>query len=173
MFKEFKKETDDMIKQQEKNVLNISSNANILFERSDRVETHISENKRHISQDKCKSISITRNNESAFTKITNKIREIEDRSRRNNLRIDGIKESEGLKDIKIEKANRTVHKDSVRPKTVIIKLLNFKDKVDILKKTPNLKGKNIYINEDFYAKTVQIRKVFRASTENFRSNEQC
>nr|XP_047137483.1 uncharacterized protein LOC124813986 [Hydra vulgaris] len=126
MFKEFRKETEDMIKQQEKNVLNIiSSSTKILYERLDKIEMRINENSKQIkliekeiedikvslnfheqliekkirsvitSQDKCNTINVTQNNESAFSKITNKLREIEDRSRRNNLRIDGIKESEG------------------------------------------------------------------------------
>ncbi|XP_065645688.1 uncharacterized protein LOC136076146 [Hydra vulgaris] len=68
---------------------------------------------------------------------------------------------ECLKGIKIERAHRTGQKNSVKPRTIIIKLLDFKDKIDILKKTTNLKGKNIYINEDFCAETVQIRKNLR------------
>ncbi|XP_065673949.1 uncharacterized protein LOC136090901 [Hydra vulgaris] len=133
-----------------------------------------------ISQDKCNTISVTQNNESAFTKITYKLRDIEDRFRRNNLRIDGIKESEGenwydsetklkknfenylgLKDIKIKRAHKTGHKTSFRPRTIIIKLPSFKDKVYYLKKTPNLNGKIIYINDDFCAETVQTRKLLR------------
>nr|XP_047122909.1 uncharacterized protein LOC124806225 [Hydra vulgaris] len=170
MFKEFKKEIGDMIKQQEKNVLNIISlSTKILY-----VELRINENSKQIKliekeiedikvslnfheqlieekirsvitlRDKCNTINVTQNNESAFSKITNKLREKEDRSRRNNLRIDGIKESEG------ESWN-----DSET------KLLDFKDTVNILKKSPNLKGKIIYINEDFCAETLQIRKVLR------------
>ncbi|XP_065683347.1 uncharacterized protein LOC124813964 [Hydra vulgaris] len=185
--------------------MTFGSSTKIVYERLDKVELRINENSKQIkliekeiedikvslnfhdqlieeksrsvitSQDKCNTINVTQNNESAFSKITNKLREIEDRSRRNNLRIDGIKESEGeswndnetkvknifenylgLKDIKIERAHRTGHKDSLRPITIIIKLLDFKDKVNILKK-----GKNIYINEDFCAETLQIRKVLR------------
>nr|XP_047137461.1 uncharacterized protein LOC124813964 [Hydra vulgaris] len=145
------------------------SSTKIVYERLDKVELRINENSKQIkliekeiedikvslnfhdqlieeksrsvitSQDKCNTINVTQNNESAFSKITNKLREIEDRSRRNNLRIDGIKESEG----ESWNDNET-------------KLLDFKDKVNILKK-----GKNIYINEDFCAETLQIRKVLR------------
>ncbi|XP_065671710.1 uncharacterized protein LOC136089585 [Hydra vulgaris] len=208
MFKEFKKETESMIKQQEKNVLNIiSSSTKILYERLDIVESNIKENCKQIktikkevedikvslnfhehlidekirsvvnSQEKCITTSAIQSNESAFIKIRGKLREMEDRSRRNNLRIDGVKENDGeswkdsemkvnkifenylgLKGIKIERAHRTGQKNSVKPRTIIIKLLDFKDKIDILKKTTNLKGKNIYINEDFCAETVQIRK---------------
>ncbi|XP_065665549.1 uncharacterized protein LOC136086975 [Hydra vulgaris] len=114
---------------------------------------------------------------SEITKIKSKLREIEDRSRRNNLRIDGLKESEnenwnktelkvqkffedllGLKSIKIERAHRTGIRDSKKIRTVVIKLLNYKDKVAILKNVQKLKGKKVYVNEDYCAETILIRK---------------
>jgi hypothetical protein len=67
----------------------------------------------------------------------------------------------GLKDIKIERAHRTGLRDKNTPRTIVLKLLDFKDKVEILKKSVMLKGKNIYINEDFCAETNLIRKTLR------------
>ncbi|XP_065650250.1 uncharacterized protein LOC136078406 [Hydra vulgaris] len=179
MFKEFKKETESMIKQQEKNVLNIISvSTKILYERLDIVESNEKIRSVVNSQEKCITTSAIQSNESAFIKIRGKLREMEDRSRRNKLRIEGVKENDGesredsemkvnkifenylgLKGIKIERAHRTGQKNSVKPIPIIIKLLDFKDKIGILKKTTNLKGKNIYINEDFCAETVQIRSL--------------
>ncbi|XP_065678978.1 acidic leucine-rich nuclear phosphoprotein 32 family member A-like [Hydra vulgaris] len=75
---------------------------------------------------KTKQISSKLKDNSEILKVKSKLREIEDRSRRNNLRVDGLKESKneswsdseakvlklfeetlGLKDIKIERAHRT------------------------------------------------------------------
>ncbi|XP_065664779.1 uncharacterized protein LOC136086409 [Hydra vulgaris] len=182
MFKEFKKETESMIKQQEKNIKTIKKEVEDIKVSLNFHEHLIDEKIRSVvnSQEKCITTSAIQSNESAFIKIRGKLREMEDRSRRNNLRIDGVKENDGeswedsemkvnkifenylgLKGIKIERAHRTGQKNSVKPRTIIIKLLDFKDKIDILKKTTNLKGKNIYINEDFCAETVQIRKNLR------------
>ncbi|XP_065668204.1 uncharacterized protein LOC136088424 [Hydra vulgaris] len=105
------------------------------------------------------------------------VREIEDRARRNNLRIDGIEEAEnetlevsetkvlnlfeeqlGLVNIKIERAHRTGNTVTKNPRIIVLKLLDFKDKIAILKKSSSLKGKNLYINEDFCAETNLIRK---------------
>ncbi|XP_065654483.1 uncharacterized protein LOC136081124 [Hydra vulgaris] len=118
------------------------------------------------------------NNE--YMDMKKKLREMEDSSRRNNLRINGIKETEnenwnvskikvkksfeeclGLKDIKIERALRTGFRDKNKLRTIVLKLLGYKDKVEILKKSVMLKGKNIYINEDFCAETNKIRKTLR------------
>ncbi|XP_065643827.1 uncharacterized protein LOC136075231 [Hydra vulgaris] len=126
---------------------------------------------------KTKEINNKIKDNSEITKIKSKLREIEDRSRRNNLRIDGLKESEnenwnetelkvqkffedllGLKNIKIERAHRTGIRDSKKIRTVVIKLLNYKDKVAILKNVQKLKGKKIYVNEDYCAETILIRK---------------
>ena len=115
--------------------------------------------------------------------MKNQMRTLEDRNRRNNLRVDGIDENEGetwdqteakiqrlLKDklyfndtINIERAHRMGKKNgrrdnNDRPRTIIIKLLNYKDKVKILKNAKKLKDTGIYINEDFSVETNEIRK---------------
>ena len=91
--------------------------------------------------------------------IQYKLVELEDRSPRNNIRIDRIEEAEGEtweisetkatkvfkeklgieKEIIIERAHRTKRnykdKDTKRPRTIVLRLENFKDKSIILKGT--------------------------------------
>ena len=114
--------------------------------------------------------------------IQHKLVELEDRSRRNNLRIDGIEEEEGEtwkiseakatkvfkeklgidKNIMIKRAHRTKRnykdKDKKRPRTIVLRLANFKDKSIILKNVNKLKGSDVYINEDFSRETTELRK---------------
>nr|XP_047133676.1 uncharacterized protein LOC124811671 isoform X1 [Hydra vulgaris] len=117
------------------------------------------------------------NNNIELKKINSKLREIEDRSRRNNLRVEGVKEESWLEselkvkkifdeyldinDVKIERAHRAGKEDIKKHRTIVVKLLDFKDKEAILKNSSKLKGKNIFINEDFCAETNRIRKDLR------------
>ncbi|XP_065681445.1 uncharacterized protein LOC136095126 [Hydra vulgaris] len=107
------------------------------------------------------------------------MRKFEDRNRRNNIRIYGLRENERetwqnteqklqtifneqlqLKNIVIERAHRIgkVYNNMDTPRTVILKLLNYKDKELILKNAKKLKGKGIFINEDFSEETNKIRR---------------
>ena len=45
-----------------------------------------------------------------------------------------------------------------QPRTIILKLLNFKDKERILKNAKYLKNTGIFINEDFSKETIEKRK---------------
>ena len=45
-----------------------------------------------------------------------------------------------------------------KKRTVMIKLLRYKDKFDILKNAKKLKGTGYHINEDFSNETMTIRK---------------
>ena len=109
-----------------------------------------------------------------------KLTELEDRSRRNNIRIDGMAEEQGetweecerrvqrllseeldINDLVTERAHRvkayTPEKKStkkLRPRTVVCKLLNFVDKARILKNSHCLKGTSYYVNEDFSKETL-------------------
>ena len=116
-------------------------------------------------------------------------RKLEDRTRRCNLRIDGIAEDinetwenteEKAKkvfgdqlgltsDIEIERAHRMnirpnnnnnirENKKVNRPRTIILKLLRYKDKQLILQNSKKLKDTGIYIYEDFSDETNRIRK---------------
>ena len=111
----------------------------------------------------------------AFTE--DKLIELEDRPRRNNLRADGIKErpnqtwkdcenelhtlsKESLsieEEVVIERAHRVKTDKSKKgnpPRTIVCRILNYKDKVKILRNAKKRKGKIIFINEDFYQATL-------------------
>ena len=94
--------------------------------------------------------------------------ELEDCSRRNNIRIEGIKEHNkesweecerrvhsmlkellDIENVEIERAHRAGRKNRNKPRTIVCKLLRFKDKQNILRKAKLLKGTNIFINEDY------------------------
>ena len=117
--------------------------------------------------------------------VEKKLIQLEDRSRRCNLRIDGVEEGKdetwdqceekvldiftnqlGIeKNVQIERAHRTgkkgskhSHEKTSKPRTTVLKLNSYKDKTKILKESKKLKGTNIYINEDFSAATMNYRK---------------
>ena len=48
-------------------------------------------------------------------------------------------------------------KEGNPPRTIVCRILNYKDKVKILRYAKKLKGKNIFINEDFYQATLDRR----------------
>ena len=119
--------------------------------------------------------------------LKEKLRVLEDRGRRNNLKIDGINESEKetweeceekikevlekhmkINGIEIERAHRMGRKQhgEERPRTIIFKLLNWKQKELILKNTKHLKNTGIYINEDFSDATIEIRKKLVTEIKN-------
>ena len=128
-------------------------------------------------------------------KINEKLTDLEDRSRRNNIRIIGIPENEketttetenkvqrlfqkdlGInEEVIIERAHRSgpkIFKDG-KPnskRVIVMKLLNYKDKQKILKRyaEKQLYNKSIYINEDFSEKTVAIRKELFAAAKQLR-----
>ena len=45
-----------------------------------------------------------------------------------------------------------------QPRTIVCKLLTYKDKVEVLQSCKKLKGSHIYINEDFCQATLQYRE---------------
>ena len=106
---------------------------------------------------------------------------MEDRSRRNNLRIYGISESKcetwekceekvdeafreklDLDNIHIEHAHRVVKRGkndkSTKPRTIVYNLLSFKEKKLVMKNAKKLKNTNIFIDEDFSPETMEYRK---------------
>ena len=60
--------------------------------------------------------------------------------------------------MEIERAHRAGTKNRSKPRTIVCKLLRFKDKQNILRKAKLLKGTNIFINEDYCQDTVEHRK---------------
>ncbi|XP_065641667.1 uncharacterized protein LOC136073645 [Hydra vulgaris] len=126
--------------------------------------------------------------------IKDKLAELEDRSCRNNLRFNGIEEKEietwqeteskireilktklGLNgNIEIERAHR-VGKKVMGIKginrTIVVKFLSYKDKNAILDKFVKAKlwNENLFINEDFSERTMEIRRKLFAEAKELRS----
>ena len=105
------------------------------------------------------------------------LRMLEDRSRRDNLRFDGIEEWEdeswadtkeylklkiketlGIKNIEFERVHRVGDKNQSSCRTIVAKLSKYKTKERILTKVRKKKPQGIRIYEDFSKATVQIRK---------------
>ena len=113
--------------------------------------------------------------------LQDKQTELEDSSRRNILRIDGIKERKGetwndckekaqdmfaqklgLDSIEIEHAHgvKCNHRDSNtnRARTIVVKLFRFKGKTKMFQNANKLKGQSIFKNNDFSKATLELRK---------------
>ena len=116
--------------------------------------------------------------------IRNKLTELEDRSRRNNIRIVKIAEEPGetweeceskvhcllseeldINDVVIERAHRVKvyrhekkNSKKLRSRTIVCKLLSFVDKARNLKNSNRLKGTTYYVNEDFSKEIRAYRK---------------
>ena len=132
------------------------------------------------------------NNQIAPEYIYNKLVDLEDRSRRCNLGIDGVTEKKGetweqceeeienifkeklhLENTNIERAHRSKGKaSSNEPRTIVCKLLSYKQKKEILKNAKKFKGSNIFINEDFCFETMQRRKELWEEVKRLRSKGQ-
>ena len=120
----------------------------------------------------------------SLSELQEKISEMENRSRRNNIRVDGVTEEKGemwedcefkvleiwrdkleIEDVTTERGhrvkpiqNKTSNKGKASPRTIVCKLLNYKDKTRIFRKCNRLKGTSYYINEDFSKETLALRK---------------
>ena len=156
---------------------------NDLEERVNNVEENMSKVKEDLQEIYEYQIEPDYVNDS-LTDIRNKLTELEDRSRRNNIRIDGIAEEPGetweecerkvhrllseeldINDVVIERAHRVKayshekkNSKKLRSRTIVCKLLSFVDKARILKNSHRLKGTTYYVNEDFSKETLAYRK---------------
>ena len=76
------------------------------------------------------------------------------------------------KEIVIERAHRTGKSKENKHRTIIAKILNYKDKSIILDEAKNkkLSRKNIYVNEDFSEITMKQRKDLAATVKRIRDN---
>ena len=119
-------------------------------------------------------------------RVEDNIDYIENQSRRNNVRIDGIPEEANetweqteemvkqqmtktfsipqieVDQIKIERAHRTgasKAKDGKnKPRTIMVKFTSFKDRELLLQKARQVKPRGIFVNEDYSSKTLMKRK---------------
>ena len=120
----------------------------------------------------------------------------EGRSRRKNVRFDGIPETENEKweetekksrkilyselditgELYIERAHRVARNQSskeasndlAKPRTIIAKLLDYKEKEEIMKRAFKLKDTGFYIREDYSKETISIRKKLWEEVKNLR-----
>ena len=114
------------------------------------------------------------------TFVMEKLTELEDRSWRNNVRIDGIPETPNetwenceeevrkiiknkldiTDDIEIDRCHCMVkfQKNKSKPRTVVCKFLRSKDKHKVLLNAKMLKDTGIFIYEDFSKATMELRK---------------
>ena len=110
--------------------------------------------------------------------ISLKLNDLEDRSRRNNLKFEGFDEEAGenweqcaekikrlsreklglTNDIEIERAHRLGKVTPNKTRPIIAKFLRFQDREAILKSARKLKGTNIYINEDLCEASLEKRR---------------
>ena len=154
--------------------------SDLVEEKTKQVEEKTKEVEEKI--DKC---NIKENLQINERELAEKVAELEDRSRRNNLSFDGIieeeketwEESEKIvkkilkkeldldpEGIEFERVHRsgTVFVEGVRnqKRTIVAKFLNFKDKEKVLKqfKEKKLWNKKLFINENFFEATIELRK---------------
>ena len=108
--------------------------------------------------------------------FSERVRNLEDYSRKNNLIIDGLdekkEENNEMLQVMVERLFRDnlemtpdidiIHRlgktNNGRPRAVIVKLKTFSERQECLRKAPKLKGTNIFINEDVCKATMEIRK---------------
>ncbi|XP_065645515.1 uncharacterized protein LOC136075987 [Hydra vulgaris] len=203
------KETERLLKDQEKNFTQIvSGNIKIITDRLDKIENELNVNKVNMKnieidlndvkeslnfqEEKIKEElkQIRKKDDLEIKNINKKNTDLENRSRRNNIRVDGLKDSPGeswsdceksvkkifTNNLKIsteiiaERAHRVgSYKEDKTPRTIVVKLLNYQDKIKILSSLKNLKGSGIYINEDFAKETMEERKKLWPEVKNLRN----
>ena len=209
MFDEQNKKTVEMLKAHEENVTSIINNKlSSINQRLDKLAFDINNNLTLINKIRSKSDDLTlslETSQSIWEKenkklkeelknlrsdlnekddyLKNKVRILEDRSRRNNIRVEGIpgsenegwevteeklrnviKEELGIESVDFERAHRVNrnadNNDDMnsKPPTIVAKLLHYKDKQDILHDAKTRKIRRYYFKEDFSKETLEIRK---------------
>ncbi|XP_031549027.1 uncharacterized protein LOC116286615 [Actinia tenebrosa] len=118
-----------------------------------------------------------------------KIDYLENQSRRNNVRISGIKEDNNeswsttedkvktiLKEkmgmfpenVEIERAHRTGKPRIDKPRQIVVKFLRYKDRESVLDKRKSLKGTGIFVNEDLSSRVLKRRQEQQGRLEEAR-----
>ena len=115
-----------------------------------------------------------------LAEIKRKLTDLEDRSRRNNLRIDGVEEDDEEswentktklqqvivrhfgdelgREVKLERVHRTGAKTPGRNRTIVAQFSSWTNKSELLNNSSKLKDTGISLYEDFCKETVEIRK---------------
>ena len=117
------------------------------------------------------------NLDKSYKDMSERLRSIEDHSRRNNLRVEGVTEIENenherlqyhiqkmfSEKLKVDVSLESVHRigggpsDGRKPRALIAKLKTYAERQACLRSAANLKGTNIYLNEDVSRATHEIR----------------
>ena len=121
----------------------------------------------------------------------------EDRSRRNNIRVDGIEEDENetwentenklrsflydeleiTDELYIERAHRVRRRKDVKfnsnntPRTIVAKFLDYKEKKEAMRRHYKLKDTTYSVREDFPKETLDIRKKLWDQVKKLQENE--
>ena len=183
---------EKMFKKHEENIKSIiSSNNKIMNDRLDKLSNDINDFKHSLefTQHEFKTKIENVNEEIKDIKeqlvpLNEGERCLQDRSRRQNLRIDAIneepneswvqdlfKETLGIEEtIEIDRAHRTGTRRDGKQKTLVLKLSSYKDKNIILKNGKKLKGTGIYIYEDYSRETMELRKKLWEVVKRHRQN---
>ncbi|XP_049273573.1 uncharacterized protein LOC119399789 [Rhipicephalus sanguineus] len=126
--------------------------------------------------------------EATIQTIQTKLIDLEDRSRRNNLLVFGLPErpdetfqsltntvvSEifenmlGVKVSTVERIHRIGQKRRNKNRPVVLRLIDHREKINVLRNCSKLKGKDISVAEDFSPETRQTRRYLWESTANIR-----
>ena len=133
------------------------------------------------SEDRKRLSELTDDNELLRTRLSDleaRLNYNEDHSRRNNLRISGVTESEGgetweqtavslksllenkleLPPLRIERAHRTGQRVDNKPRTIVARFTSYADREMVMRNARKLKGTRIYINEDLCPASQEIVK---------------
>ena len=118
---------------------------------------------------------------------------LENQSRRNNLRVDGIPEAPTetwevteaalrcsiiqdlgvplaqVEAIKIERAHRTGRRIANKPRPIVVKFLSYKDRELVLKKARSIKPRGVKFREDFSSRIIDARIAQQAELLRQRS----
>lgn len=175
---------EERIKKLDETMLKFESKTSDIKEHSERIQStdfEVSNLKDKFTKQETKSTY-------EVSALNNRIEELENRLRRNNIVINGLEETEmetwestevkvrnffttTLKlegEILIERAHRVGHKVENRHRGIVVLLGSFKIKKRILASCRLLKGLHIYVNEDFSPATRQIRgKLVRYAKSTF------
>lgn len=155
----------------------IEDKLSTLTDRLDRFEKQLTDLNVVTNQVKVLETSVSRFDEQ-ISELINKVDDLENRGRRNNLIIYGLEEPNketyeqleatvkdnlfhgilGLTVSGIERCHRLGRKTSEKPRPVILKFVDYREKIAVLKASYKLKDTNFSLSDDFSKRIREIRK---------------